>query len=82
MCQTCEKNVAAIRRLDLFKRLIKVGCIWDGDTLVGKWEEILSVPPGLDEEVRITLEHYEEGVDYKYIQGDEAAGCYGEICIA
>lgn len=78
-----DADTAIIDSLFLFKSLIKDGCEWHGDTL-GKWSEILTVPPGLDHQVRMTLRAYTEGKDYKYTPAEDtssAGGC-GEICIA
>lgn len=53
--------------LELFKRLIKDGCIWAGDVVSHKWSECLYIPssdPDIGRKVSKTLESYEEGIDY------------------
>ena len=75
---------AVIRSLYLFKCLIKDGCEWHGDTVSHRWSEVLTVPPGLDHQVRLTLAAYEEGKDYVYAPANDTGpgGGVGEISIA
>ena len=56
---------AQIEGLFLFKSLIKDGCTWQGDIDSRKWSECLYFVEGLRHQVDLTLESYDEGVEYK-----------------
>lgn len=53
--------------LELFKRLIKDGCIWHFDVVSNKWSECLYRPyhGRCDKQIDKTLQDYESGVDFK-----------------
>ncbi len=65
--------------LELFKRLVKDGCTWQGDIMSRKWsEELFYSDPHTRNSMDTTLAGYVEGEDYK-LEGD--AGC-GSIWIS
>ena len=52
---------------ELFRSLIKDGCVWQGDVLSQKWSECLYFDEGNRDQVLTTLMHYREGVDFRVV---------------
>lgn len=55
--------------LYLFRSLMKDGCEWQGDIISNKWSEQLFYSITIEAKVKETLAAYNEGNDYKLIDG-------------
>jgi hypothetical protein len=60
---------ATMNGLYLFKALMKVGAQWHGDVIRKQWSECLYVTDVPEHQLKLELEFYEEGKDYKLSNG-------------